>query len=236
MYLFLNGGGAGENTAAALEAFGRVLDPEKPVLYLPFAMPPDRYPDCLLWAKGELGRVPSAGIEMAESGAELLSRRLSDYAALFIGGGNTFRLLGELRESGALDKIAACLDGGGVVFGASAGAILFGKDIASCAADDKNEWGLADTAGLDQMAGMDLLCHYGSRAPERDAASREYLLRYSVETGRRVLALPERDTLCLHGGQAALIGDRPCSLFADGVERVFDPPQLAEALFAEKQA
>lgn len=232
MHLFLNGGGAGADTAAALAAFSRVIDPGKPILYLPLAMQPDRYPDCLLWATGELGRVPSAGIEMAESGKALLSRRLSDCAALFIGGGNTFRLLGELRESGALDKIAAYLDGGGVIFGGSAGAILFGKDIASCAADDKNERGLADTAGLDRLGGMDLLCHYGSRAPERDAASREYLLRYSAETGRRVLALPERDTLYLHDGQATLIGDRPCSLFADGEEQVFDPPQLAEALFA----
>ena len=221
MHLFCNGGGAGAQTAEALAAFNGLIDHAKPILYIPLAMEPDRYPGCLAWAREGLSRVQAAGIEMARSGEELASMEFGRYAALFIGGGNTFRLLRTLKESGAFEKIQEYLDRGGVVFGGSAGAIIFGADIRSCAADDRNETGFADTGGFDRIGGLDLFCHYGNRSPEKDRASREYLLAYSK--GKRVLALPEEDTLWLHDGKAELIGGTPCSLFTDGRETIFHP-------------
>jgi len=50
---------------------------------------------------------------------------MTDYSFLFIGGGNTFKLLYDLKSSGAFVNIQGYLNNGGVVFGGSAGAIIF---------------------------------------------------------------------------------------------------------------
>mgnify|MGYP002615436737 CR=1 FL=1 len=54
---------------------------------------------------------------------------------IFLCGGNTYRLLAGLKASGCFEKIADYIRHDGVVFGGSAGAILFGADIDSCACD-----------------------------------------------------------------------------------------------------
>ena len=48
-------------------------------------------------------------------------------------------LLNDLKECGAFEKIKEYLNNGGVVFGGSAGAIIFGKDLEACRLDDVNE-------------------------------------------------------------------------------------------------
>ena len=94
---------------------------------------------------------------------------------IFLCGGNTYRLLAGLKASGCFEKIADYIRHDGVVFGGSAGAILFGADIDSCACDDNNDADLTDTAGFDVLNGLSLLCHYTNRSVEKDRQSTEYL-------------------------------------------------------------
>ena len=83
--------------------------------------------------------------------------------------------------------------------GGSAGAILFGYDIDSCASMDKNEVGLMDTKGFDVLNGMSLFAHYMNKSSclsekENEARTVEYtkaLLHFS-ETRGPVIALPRR--------------------------------------------
>lgn len=96
MKVFLNGGGCGVQTAAALKRFNEVIDHTKPLLYIPLAMERERYPDCCQWIQ----EVDVPQIELAASAEELARKDLNGYCALFIGGGNTFKLLDELKQSG----------------------------------------------------------------------------------------------------------------------------------------
>ncbi|MER2056241.1 MAG: Type 1 glutamine amidotransferase-like domain-containing protein [Clostridia bacterium] len=91
------------------------------------------------------------------------------------------------------EPIRKYLQNGGVAFGGSAGAIIFGEDLESCALDDDNDAGLKDTAGFDVLKGISFLCHFTNRLPEHDRKSETYLLKISDH--RTIYALPEEDTL-----------------------------------------
>ena len=71
-----------------------------------------------------------------------------------------------------LAGIKEYLNSGGVVFGGSAGAIIFGKDLEACRLDDINEVNLNETNGFDILNGISLLCHYTNRTAEIDEKSR----------------------------------------------------------------
>ena len=214
MKVFICGGGAGKQTARALRRLNEVIRHDLPCLYIPLAMEEDRYDGCLEWITGELAGVDIPGIEMVRSAEELARKRLADYSFLFIGGGNTFRLLSEIKRAGMFGAIRTYLREGGVAFGGSAGAIIFGEDLESCALDDSNEAGLKDTGGFDVLGGVSFLCHFTNRTPEHDRRSEAYLLEISDR--RKTYALPEEDTLFLNGTELEEIVDRPYYIFENG--------------------
>ena len=214
MKVFICGGGSGEQTARALQRLNEVISHDLPCLYIPLAMEEDQYESCYEWITGELSKVDIPGIEMIRSAEELSRKRLADYSFLFIGGGNTFRLLHEIKRVNMFEPIRAYLQNGGTVFGGSAGAIIFGEDLESCALDDANEVGLKDTKGFDVLEGISFLCHFTNRIPEHDLRSEKYLLKISKH--RTVYALPEEDTLFLNETRLEEITDRPYYVFENG--------------------
>lgn len=64
MKLFLNGGGDGPQAALAYQRFSEIIDHAKPLLYIPLAMEPERYPGCLAWITEEFKELRLAGINM----------------------------------------------------------------------------------------------------------------------------------------------------------------------------
>ena len=215
MKLILNGGGGGKAVESARQLLNRVIDHRKKILYIPLAWPDPTCRGCLEFMTGELADVEKAGIEMIRSTEELMSRNFPDYAALYIGGGNTYKLLRDLKESGAFGKIRKYLtEEDGIVYGGSAGAIIFGKDLDSCNTDDENEVGLIDHTGFNMIGGYSLLCHYTSRNRERTELSRKYLLELSKT--KPVYAIPEEDTIYVEDGKMEFIGDRSYYEFTGG--------------------
>jgi len=103
----------------------------------------------------------------------------------------------------------------GVIFGGSAGAIIFGRDLEACQLDDVNEVNLNETNGFDILNGISILCHYTNRTIEKDEKSKQYLL--GVSKYRRVVALPEEVTLFVNCGNIEVIGNRPYYFFEKGV-------------------
>ena len=215
MKLILNGGGDGKAAVSARQRLNRVIDHQKKILYIPFAWPDPTYQGCLEFMTGELADVEKAGIEMVRTAGELMEREPADYACLYIGGGNTYKLLNDLKASGAFEKIRKYLtEEDGIVYGGSAGAIIFGKDLDSCNTDDDNEVGLKDRTGFDMLGGYSLLCHYTNRNRERTELSRRYLLELSKI--KPVYAIPEEDTVFVDHCRIAFIGDRPYYEFVRG--------------------
>lgn len=214
MKVFLCGGGAGEQTIEANKRLNEVIDHAKPCLYIPLAMEADMYDSCYQWITGELKDLDIPYIDMVRSAEELAEKELSAYSVLFIGGGNTYKLLNDIKRCGMFEKIREYLENGGVAFGGSAGAIIFGEDLESCELDDPNEVDLKDTAGYDVLGGISVLCHYTSRTEEEDEKNKEFLL--SISDHRRILAMPEEVTVFVNDDKVEIIGDRPYYYFEKG--------------------
>jgi peptidase E/8-oxo-dGTP pyrophosphatase MutT (NUDIX family) len=198
-----------------------MIDHTKPLLYIPLAMPEETHTldECYAWIRNEMeeGGVEIPSIEMVRSYEEILTKEFSDYCALYFGGGNTFSLLKGLKDSGAFAKIKEYLQGDGVIFGSSAGEIIFGKDIMTAITEDPNDVGLQDTEGFDVLSGIALDAHYTNAKTEEDHERvTAFLTNYSIEKGK-VIALPEEDTLFIDGDAFQVIGSRPYYVFENGI-------------------
>lgn len=217
MKLILNGGGIGDKVKDARNLLNEIIDNNKKILYIPFAWPDGTYKGCLEFITKELADVDKLGIDMVTSANELLSKNFNDYACLYIGGGNTYKLLSILKETGNYDKIKNYLvNDNGIVYGGSAGAIIFGADLDSCNTDDENEVGLIENTGFNMIKGYSLLCHYTSRNAERTKLSTDYLLELSKL--KPIYAIPEEDTIYVEDDKIHFIGTRPYYEFKDGVK------------------
>lgn len=214
MNVFLNGGGADIQTIDAYKKLNQIIDHSKPCLYIPLAMKQDKYDGCYKWITGELKAIEVPGIDMVRSAEELSKKDLNDYSFLFIGGGNTFKLLYDLKRSGAYEKISEYINNDGIVFGGSAGAIIFGKDLEACRLADSNDVNLKDINGFDVLNGISILCHFTNGTPEKDEKSKQYLLELSQH--RTSVALPEEVTLFVSDNCIEVIGDSPYYLFENG--------------------
>ena len=193
MKLYLSGGGSGRQNLFAYNSFFNSIDKNKPVLYIPFAMDEEKYEKCYNWFKREIVYFGVNNFEMVRSSLELKKINLLNYSSIFIGGGNTYKLLKELQSNSNLEKIKKYLLDGGIVYGGSAGAIIFGKDIDGCALmDDKLE---INTRGFNLINGYSLLCHYNKN---------------------KLLFLPEEVVLLVTNKKIKFIGEKKYCLFING--------------------
>ena len=158
MKLFLCGGGSGKQILDALYKFSNVINKEKPILYIPLAMEEDKYDSCYDWFKSEIKSVNLENFEMVRSSLELSQKDFSNYCAIFIGGGNTYKLLNDINKYSNKEKIIKYLNDDGIIFGGSAGAIIFGKDINCCLLDDENKVNMVDTSGFNLLNDYSILC------------------------------------------------------------------------------
>ena len=223
MTLFLNGGGCGEQVKESYALLKRKVDTNKPLLYIPLAMEKEKYPSCLEWISGELADLHFPKIDMITSAKELCTKNLDNYAALFIGGGNTYKLLAELKSCNAFQKINTFLEEGGIVFGGSAGAILFGKTIDSCRHADPNEVGLKEISGFNKVFGAYIGAHYPNDDPAKTQRAAECFTELSNDAP--VIALPEDDTLVINQNTVQIVGPKPYHLFKKGSAHQLEPNQ-----------
>ena len=218
MKLILNGGGDGDVIKTSRALLNSIIDHNKKILYIPFAWPDPTYSGCLEFMTNELSDIEKKGIEMVKSPDELMSKNFNDYACLFIGGGNTYKLLNDLKVSGAFNKIRDYLiKDNGIVYGGSAGAIIFGKNLDSCKLDDENEVGLLDNTGFNMINNHLLLCHYTNRDDEKTEQSRKYILELSKINP--VYAIPEEDSIYVDNDNIYFIGNKSYYEFIDGIEK-----------------
>lgn len=211
MRLFISGGG---KTLLATKKLNEIIKHDKPILYIPLAMPSKRYPSCYEWIKDELKGIDVPNIDMVVSGTDLFNKNLENYSALFIGGGNIFKLLKDLKDSGSFEKIKVFIENNGIVFGGSAGAIILGQCIDTCKYADKNEVDLKDLMGFDVVSYFSFLCHFTNQDKEKTELNKNYLLELSKK--EKIIALPEEDTIYYENGKFEIIGNRPFYIFEEG--------------------
>ena len=232
MKLFLNGGGSTKELALTMSKVNEAMDHSKPILYVPLAMDEIDHPydGCYEWFQEQITNVDVVGVDMPRTFEEFASLDFNNYSAIFIGGGNTYKLLKGIKENGIFEKINEYLDNGGIVIGCSAGAIIFGYDINSCLAMDRNDVNLTDTKGFNKLSGKSVFAHYtNSKTEEIHKKYTDYLIEYS-STNETVIALPEQDTIYITDNEINVFGERPYYEFENGGIKMVDTIQLVPYL------
>lgn len=225
MKLFLNGGGCGKQTVLTYIEINKIIDHNKPVLYIPLAMDESEHPydDCYEWIKGEISVIDIPSIEMVRTFDELAEKEFNSYSLIFIGGGNTYKLLNGIRTTGCYEKFIDYIEKDGIVCGSSAGAVIFGKDINSVEVMDINNVNIKDTSGFNMLNDISLFAHYTnyrSKYSEEENKNltkkyTDFVIKYTKKK-EKVIAFPEEDTIFFDGKDIKVIGDRPYYIFENG--------------------
>lgn len=231
MQLILCGGGDGKQNTQANQRLNEIIDHTRPILYIPLAMDEKvhSYDSCYEWIKGELRNVDIPSIEMVRTFEELASKDLEKYAALFIGGGNTYKLLLGLKSTKAFANIKNYLNNNGIIIGGSAGAVIFGYDINIISSMDPNDVNLIDTKGFDMLSGISIFPHYTNKKSTLTEQENEKrlidftnsIINFSKTVGE-VFAIPEEDAIYVNDNSIEFLGTRPYFIFKNGIMEKYE--------------
>lgn len=230
MTLLLNGGGSTKELELTMNKLNEIMDHSKPILYVPLAMDENEHPydGCYEWFQNQITNIDNCKVDMVRTFFELSNINYDKYSAIFIGGGNTYKLLKGIKDSGAFEKLKRYISEDGIIIGCSAGAVLFSKDINVIDKMDKNEVKLEDTVGFDCLNGASVFPHYTNKKSsltekENEIRTAEFtnaIVSFSIENGE-VIAIPEEDTIYVHDGIYEIIGTRPYYKFNNGqIEKI----------------
>ncbi|GAB2620957.1 Type 1 glutamine amidotransferase-like domain-containing protein [Pseudactinotalea suaedae] len=171
------------------------------IVYWPFALGPEMLAGADAWLRGNLDAL-GADYELTtwESLEGHRPEELMEVAdLLFVGGGNTFRLLGEVRRHGFLEPARAFWRAGRDYYGGSAGAVLACESIAIAEGHDPNEPGLDDLTGLGLFTGATILPHF-------TPAQVESAQRWGRAHDTTVIGMPESIGLAHADAHSTVIG------------------------------
>ncbi len=216
--LYLSGGGNEKQSFPLDKFFFSTLPLNGRFLYIPVALRGHMmYPTAAAWMKSvtELHERADIQFETADDLGTYDGNTLRDFSGIYIGGGNTWSLMQELRDSGFADILIDYIEAGGHVYGGSAGAIIMGKRINT--QDDENKLGMQDVSGLNLLNGFSVACHFKNEQGERFQA-------WAIDNNLPVLCLPEETGLVVEKDLAHCIGTEPCTVYrADGTPRETRP-------------
>jgi len=208
MRVIAAGGGEADDSRLLDEVFAGWLGSTGKLLYLPVAMDESdsSYQDCMAWLCSVFNPMGVSDIKLCTNLKWCNDLDLDGYDGVYIGGGNTYRLLWLMRSSGFDRALARFTRAGGAVYGGSAGAIILGREISACAHMDENRVGLERLDGLNLLCGYSVWCHYQPEDHQR-------ITTYIQRTGFPVLALSEKSGACLERDQLRACGFEPVQVY-----------------------
>lgn len=198
----------------AIEDVARFLGPVRRLLFVPFALADRAGYTAKVRARLEPHGIAVDGLD-EDDGARAAVEQAE---AVFVGGGNTFRLLLSLQRCGVLDRIAARVRDGLPYMGASAG-----TNIAAPTIRTTNDMPIVEPRGFAALGlvPFQINPHYldadpGSRhmGETREERIREFL----EENETPVLGIREGSWLLREDASLRLLGERGGRLFRRGSE------------------
>lgn len=211
MKLFLGGGGGGKDSIELDKKYVASLDLSKPLLYIPIATNTAKYPysGCVAWLSSVLGPLGVNNIVMWTED-DLKTKTENDFeqfGGVYIGGGNTFKLLKELKEFGTFEILQTLALKNIPIYGGSAGAIILARTIIPAMSADENKVGLTDFSALDLVHGYDIWCHY--TVAENDSI-RDYMKKFNLP---KIIAIPENAGVIVSNAEIEVVGPGKVSVF-----------------------
>ncbi len=216
--MYLSGGGNEKQSFPLDKFFFETFSKNGNFLYIPVALRGNKmYPTAHLWMKKvlKLHNRNDVQFELADNLAKYQLEDLKKFDAIYIGGGNTWNLMQELRDSGFSQKLVSYIKNGGAVYGGSAGAIILGKNIDTH--DDENKINLKNTTGFNLLGDYSVACHYTN---DQENLFREWAISHKSP----ILCLSEETGLIFGNDSVLCVGTKPCVIYlASGVKKVIQP-------------
>lgn len=215
--LIVAGGGNEIDSRPLDELFLKLVEGNR-VLYIPIARPAEQYEKCYDWFSRTFRALDFTNFEMW---TELSGKNYGDldqFGAIYIGGGNTYKLLYILKETGFIRLLEDFMSSGRVIYGGSAGAIILGKsiDTAQFGGDpDENTVNLKDLSALNAVGGYSINCHYRK-------AQDNILMTFSKQNQLPIIAISEKSGLFVEGKNITVIGTDPAFVFENGKKTVVE--------------
>lgn len=211
--LILSGGGNEKQTYLLDEVF---LKNVNKILYIPLAWKNDDFDSCLKWFKCMISQHKKVKIEMlADLSKEV---NLQNYDAVYIGGGNTFKLLKKIKDYRFDKKLIEYYNKGGIIYGGSAGAIILGKDVKIaliCKDKDVNEVKLKDTRGLNLTKDYYIQCHF------EDSQIEEHK-KFIGKSKKKIIAIPEESSIFIENDRLKVVGLKSITIIAKSQTKKYE--------------
>ncbi|HWE22892.1 MAG TPA: dipeptidase PepE [Myxococcales bacterium] len=186
------------------------------VLFVPFAL----FDRASYGAKAQ-SRLASMGFDCEIlDGADRPERAIERAEAFFVGGGNTFRLLKALQDSGAGAAIALRVRAGTPYVGSSAGSIVAGPSLKTT-----KDMPIVQPASFEALSLVDFQIspHYLDPDPSSvhmGETQEERIFQFLEENDAPVLGLREGGFVRVDRGEVVLKGERPARIFRRGAAPV----------------
>lgn len=195
------GGGNNQDAKILDEHFASWFRPGDKLLYWPFATDGHSfsYSSCFSWLSSVFNPL---GIEHICMWTELNSHtpaELNDFNGIYIGGGNTFRLLRHIRQQGWFDPLKKFIEAGRPTYGGSAGALILGHNMRTTHDTNDKPDMTFDLGGLNLIAGYAIWCHYQE---VEDSVIYKYVQRNDIP----VLACSEQSGIVSENGRISAAG------------------------------
>lgn len=219
MGIFLTGGGEQEYFQEIDRYFISQIPKPGKVLVIPFAADDLEYQD----VKERLEDVFLGNyiktVDLLETPRALTEQELDSYHAIYIEGGNTFKLIQAVRENDLFNSLLEFSKLNKPLYADSAGAILLGADTGTAFLGDdpdSDEEKLQSYRGLDIIPPWSVHAHYESS--EDDA-----LTQLVFDKANPVLALPEEGGVLIDEGSIFSMGQSPVCLFTFSGKEIIRP-------------
>lgn len=216
----MSGGGNEKQSFPLDKSFFSTLPKNGSFLYIPIALRGNKlYPAAHSWMENitKLHERADVKFETVDDPSKYQLKTLKNFNGIYIGGGNTWSLIQELKDSGFSDTLIQYLNVGGQIYGGSAGAIVMGKRIDTH--DDENKTGLTDMEGLNLLKGYSIACHFRNQQDNR-------FKTWAMSNALPIICLPEESGLVIENGVAVCVGTKSCIIyFADGTRKTITPEE-----------
>lgn len=215
--IYVSGGGNWDKTTIMDTHFLNSLC-QKKILLIPVAKITTLagYKDCYDWLSDKLGKISKKLLNISMELDLNKCKKINQFSAVYITGGNTYKLLSLINESGFSVVLKDYIQNGGMVYGASAGAVIMGKDISTYFEENK-KYNYPISTGLSLIGDYSVLCHYEKKDNYK---IEEYIKRKN----NPVIGVPAGVALLVKGNIISIIGDKPVSIFeTNGISRKLMP-------------
>lgn len=212
--IYLSGGGNDQQSFPLDKFFFDTLPKNGRFLYVPVALREYKlFSMANLWMKNLVALHNRTDIQFdtLDSVSNKRFENIKSFDAIYIGGGNTWSLMKEIKESGFGEILIQYMKSVGRIYGGSAGAIILGKRIDTN--NDKNKVSWTNDAGLNLLNNYSIVCHFKYNEENR-------IKTWAQRNNLPIICLTEETGLIVENGTAKCVGPKPCVIYESRGERL----------------